>query len=202
MVMRRRAIVLALAALAAVALQPAQARVVKGAAAEKVASEAAAYLQSVTTLSASFEFVTAKGKTNGFIFMDRGRHAVRLQFGDPLNYMLLVDGAKTTFHGGDGTVVQVSTAGTPLSFLLDPKIGPKGPIQVLEVDERGANVFIALAERGNVAAGQAVMQFQREPEWRLIDWGVYDEQGRYSKTVLGRLQIGLKLDPALFAGPK
>jgi outer membrane lipoprotein-sorting protein len=199
--MRSRTAIVALALVLMAAL-PAQARVVKGAAADKIAADAAAFIGSIKTLSASFDFITVKGKTTGFIFMDRARHAIRMQFGDPLNHLLLVDGPKTMFYGGDGTVVQVSTAGTPLSFLLNPKSGLKDNIQVLEVDERGNRVFVAVAERGNVAAGQAVLHFEREPKWRLIDWGVYDDQGRFSKTVLGNQQIGLRLDPALFKAPE
>jgi outer membrane lipoprotein-sorting protein len=179
-----------------------QARVVKGAAAEKIAAMAADYVSSINTLASDFSFVTVNGKSTGHIFMDRTTQSIRMQFGEPLNHLLLVKGPLTKFFGGEGTVVEVATAGTPLSFLLHPKKSLSTNIQVLEVDERGTSVFVAVAERGNVAAGQAILHFQREPTWRLIDWGVYDAKGRFSKTVLGQQETGLRLDPALFAAPE
>jgi outer membrane lipoprotein-sorting protein len=182
--------------------QSADARVIKGAAAEAIAAEAAEYISSIETLASDFDFVTVKGKSDGHIFMDRGRQSIRMQFGEPLNHLLLVNGPITKFFGGNGTVVEVATAGTPLSFLLNPKESLENRIQVLEVDERGDSVYVAVAERGNVAAGQAILHFQRKPTWRLIDWGVYDEQGRFTKTVLGILETGLRLDPALFVAPE
>ena len=179
-----------------------QARVVKGEAANKIAAAAADYISSIDTLASDFNFVTAKGKSNGHIFMDRGTQSIRMQFGDPLNHLLLVTGPLTKFFGGNGTIVEVATAGTPLSFLLYPKKSLATNIQVLEVDDRGANVFVAVAERDNVAGGQAILHFQREPTWRLIDWGVYDQNGTFSKTVLGIQETGLRLDPALFVAPE
>ena len=180
----------------------AHARTVKGAAAEDIAAAAAAYVGSIQTLAASFDFVSVRGKTKGHIFMDRERRAIRMQCGRPLNHLLLVNGPLIQFYGGDGTVVETATAGTPLAFLLEPTRSLADDIKVLEVDERGDSVYIAVAERDNVAGGQIILHFKRRPVWRLIDWGAYDAQGRYTQTVLGTPETGLRLDPALFQPPE
>ncbi len=195
--------VLSVLAIAATSLvfSDAEAKVYKGPEAEKIAAEAAAYVGSIQTLATSFEFITPSGKSTGHLFIDRTQAAIRMQFGQPLNHLLLVNGPLTQFFGGDGTNVRTSTAGTPLAFLLYPEKSLANDIRVLEVDERGDSVFVAVAERGNVAAGQAILHFKRQPQWRLVDWGVYDKEGRYTKTVLGPLETGLRLDPALFVAP-
>jgi len=183
-------------------LSAGEARKLKGEAAEEIAEEAAAYIASIGTLSAAIDYVTPRGRTPGFLFVDRERKAIRMQFGDPLNHLLLVNGPRVQFFGGDGTVLEIGSEGTPFSFLLRPLESLDSRVEVLEVEERGDRIFIALAERGDVSAGQVIVQFQREPEWRLIDWGSFDSQGRYTQTILKDQETGLRLDEMLFQPPK
>lgn len=190
-----------LTASVALAHSGADARVVKGQAANAIAAQAAAYVSSITTLATSFKFITPSGRSNGHLFIDRGQEGIRMQFGAPLNHLLLVNGPLTQFFSGSGTNVRTATSGTPLEFLLYPEKSLANNIRVLEVDERGDSVYVAVAERGNEAAGQAILHFKRRPQWRLVDWGVYDKKGNYTQTVLGPLETGLRLDPSLFKAP-
>lgn len=179
-----------------------EARKLKGKAAEEIAWEAASYIASISTLSAEFDYVTPRGRTPGYLFVDRERGAIRMQFGEPLNHLLLVNGPRVQFFGGDGTVLEIGSEGTPFSFLLRPVESLDRRVEVLEVEERGDRIFLALAERDNVSAGQVILQLQREPEWRLIDWGSFDSQGRFTQTILKDQETGLRLDEMLFLPPK
>jgi outer membrane lipoprotein-sorting protein len=180
----------------------ADARKLKGEAAEEVAREAANYIASIETLAASFDFVTPRGKTPGHLFIDRARQAIRMQFGEPLNHLLLVNGPRVQFFGGEGTVLEIGAEGTPFAFILRPVESLETAVKVLEVEERGDQIFLALAEDGNVEAGQVILKFQREPEWRLLDWGAFDSKGRFTQTVLSKQETGLRLDAALFEPPQ
>jgi len=201
--MQRLAIVacLALAFLVTGAL-PGEARKLKGEAAEEIVWEAAGYIASIRTLSAGFDYVTPRGRTGGYLFLDRERAAIRMQYGPPLNHLLLVNGPRVQFFGGDGTVLEIGSEGTPFAFLLRPVESLDSQIEVLEVEERGDRIFVALAERDNVGAGQTIVQFQREPEWQLIDWGTFDSKGRYTQTILKDQETGLRLDEMLFEPPQ
>ena len=201
--MQRLAIAVALAlALIATGVSAADARKLKGPAAEEIAWEAASYIASIDTLAASFDFVTARGKTPGHLFIDRARQAIRMQFGEPLNHLLLVNGPRVQFFGGEGTVLEIGAEGTPFAFILRPVESLDSAVEVLEVEERGDQIYLALAERGNVEAGQVILKFQREPEWQLLDWGAFDSKGRFTQTVLRQQETGLRLDSALFEPPQ
>jgi|GEM_PF-3929339 len=179
----------------------ADARKFKGEEAEALAAEAAAYMASVDTLTCPFDFITAGGKTKGHLFINRELQAIRMQFGAPLNYLLLVTGGQVQFYGSDGRVIETPASGTPLAFLLRPEQSLAESLRVLEVEERGDRLFIVIADRDDLQAGQVILQFQREPDWKLIDWGAFDSKGRFTQTVLGDQETGLRLDAMLFRPP-
>lgn len=188
-------------ALALVLAAPADARKFKGEEAEQLAVAAADYIAGIDTLTADFDFVTASGKTHGHLFVSREVPAIRMQFGAPLNNLLFVTGNEIRVYTKDGRVIETSADGTPLGFLLNPHESLAFNLTVLEGEERGDRVFVVLAERGNVKGGQVILQFQREPEWKLIDWGAFDAKGQYTQTVLGQQEFGLRLDAMLFEPP-
>ena len=189
-------------ALALVIAAPADARKFKGEEAEQLAAAAADYVASIDTLTTDFDFVTASGKTHGHLFISREVPAIRMQFGAPLNNLLFVTNNEIRVYTNNGRVVETTAAGTPLGFLLHPRESLANDLTVLEGEERGDRVFVVMAERGNVKAGQVILQFQREPHWKLIDWGAFDATGQYAKTVLGQQEIGLRLDSMLFEPPR
>lgn len=180
----------------------ANARTVKGEEAAAIAAAAADYVASIDTLTSDFEFVTSNGRTPGHLFVNRDLQALRMQFGAPLNQLLLVTDGQIRFYDSDGRVIETTVAGTPLAFLLRPRESLAESLTVLEAEERGDRVFIVMAERDNVAAGQVILQFQREPEWKLLDWGAFDSKGGFTQTVLGQQETGLRLDAMLFAPPR
>lgn len=200
--MQRLAIAVCLvSALLLAGLSEGNARKLKDEAAAEAAREAASYIASIDTLSAPFEYRTPRGKTSGYLFMDRERQAIRMQFGPPLDHLLLVNGPEVRFFAGDGTILDISSEGTPFKFLLRPSESLDDQLDVLEVEVRDAVISLVLAERENPGAGQVIMKFQREPDWRLLEWSTFDSKGRFTQTVLERPETGLRLDEMLFQPP-
>jgi hypothetical protein len=201
--MRRLWLMIGVAMALTLGLAPgADARKFKGAEAEKLAAQAAAYMATVNTLTCGFDFINADGRSRGHLFINRELQAIRMQFGAPLNHLLLVKHDQIKFYDSEGRVIETSANGTPLAFLLRPQESLATSLIVLEAEESGDRIFIVMAERGNVAAGQVILQFQRSPKWTLLDWGAFDGKGRFTQTVLGKQETGLRLDAMLFQPPR
>ncbi len=179
----------------------ANAEILTGAAASREAATAARELAKVETLTADFDMMTANGINQGQIYVDRSRQAMRVEFDPPLDDLLLVNGPLTQYFGGDGTAIQTATTGTPLAFLLDPEQALKSSVDVLQVEKRQDDLTIALAETGNKEGGQIILQFTGSGPWRLKQWGMFDQDGKFSQTRLKNVRTGVSIDASRFEAP-
>lgn len=166
------------------------------------AKSAAIHLGKVNTLTADFDMVTPGGINTGKIFIDRQREAIRVQFAPPMGHLVLVNGPLTQFFGGDGTRIQTATSGTPFAFLMNPEQALKNNVEILQVQKQKENLMIALAERGKKAAGQIILQFRGNGDWRLVEWGMFDKNGGFSQTKLKNVHTNAALDGDLFVAPQ
>ena len=180
----------------------AQAETFKGAKAAAEATVAAQHLGKVQTLSADFDMLTPGGVNEGKIFVDRQRDAIRIEFAPPLNHLVLVLGPVVHFVGGNGTQIQTATNGTPFAFLMNPEQALRDSVDVLQVEKKNADLMVAVAERGKVADGQIMLQFRGQGDWRLMEWGMFDQKGGFSQTKLRNVQTGVDLSASLFKAPE
>ncbi|MGY9054192.1 MAG: LolA family protein [Alphaproteobacteria bacterium] len=179
-----------------------QAKELKGAAADAAVQRAVEKMSEVRTLVAGFDMLTPTGINRGQIFIDRTRELMRMQFQPPLNHLLLVNGPITKFFGGNGTQIETATAGTPLGFLMNPAKALRTKVDVLQVDQSGNDLFIALAEKDKLDAGQIILHFKTGGDWELLDWGLRDKEGRFTQTKLRQIETGVRLDDDLFVAPE
>ena len=194
---------LAVLALAAGLSMPAlAAEILKGAAADAEARAAAAHLGKVNTLAAEFDMLSASGLNQGRIFVDRPREAIRVEFDPPLGHLILVNGARTQFFGGEGTEIETATSGTPFAFLMSPVEALDDSVDVLQVTRKDSDVTIAVAERGNRENGQIILMFKGAGAWRLVEWGMFDKEGGFTQTRLRNVQTGAAMDRDLFRAPE
>ena len=75
-------------------------------------------------------------------------------------------------------------------------------VDVLQVQKQGENILIAVAERGNKSAGQIVLQFKGQDDWRLVEWGMFDKNGGFSQTKLKNVRTNADLDGVMFRAPE
>lgn len=178
------------------------AETLKGSAATNEAQAAARQLGKVETLAAEFDMLTVSGLNHGRIFVDRPREAIRVEFDPPLGHLILVNGARTQFFGGEGTEIETATSGTPFAFLMDPVGALGSSVDVLQVTRQDKDVTIAVAERGNKSNGQIILKFKGTGAWRLVEWGMFDKEGGFTQTRLRNVRTGATMDRDLFQAPE
>lgn len=193
---------LVLAAAASLNAPVAAAETLNGNAAIAEARAAAQHLGKVETLAAEFDMLTVSGLNHGRIFVDRPREAIRVEFDPPLGHLILVNGARTQFFGGEGTEIETATSGTPFAFLMNPVEALDSSVDVLQVTRQNKDVTIAVAERGNKQNGQIILTFKGAGAWRLVEWGMFDKEGGFTQTRLRNVQTGATMDRALFQAPE
>lgn len=180
----------------------ARAETLTGGAAKAEAEAAAGRLAAVQTLIADFDVLNERGLNQGRIYVDRQREAIRVEFDPPLKHLILVNGQTIQFFGRDGTEIETGTAGTPFAFLMNPQAALRDSVDVLHVEKEGPRVTIALAERGNTKKGQIILTFDGTGPWRLVQWGMFDDEGRYSQTKLTKVTTDAAINGGLFTPPQ
>lgn len=178
------------------------AETLKGNAATAEAKAAAASLDKVETVAAEFDMLSRVGLNQGRIFIDRERQAIRVEFDQPLGHLILVNGGRIQFFGGDGTEIETATAGTPFAFLMDPVAALDNGVDVLQVTRLNQDVTVAVAERDNKANGQIILKFKGSGAWRLVEWGMFDKEGGFTQTRLRNVRTGADIDRNLFRAPQ
>lgn len=190
-----------LAVAAGMSVPAATAETLTGSAATAEAEAAARHLGKVETLTAEFDMLTVSGLNQGRIFVDRPREAIRVEFDPPLGHLILVNGARTQFFGGEGTEIETATSGTPFAFLMNPVDALDKGVDVLQVTRQSEDVTIAVAERGNKSNGQIILKFTGEGDWRLVEWGMFDKEGGFTQTRLRNVRTGTAMNRDLFQAP-
>ncbi len=190
-----------LAVAAGMSMPAAAAETLTGSAAAAEAEAAARQLGKVQTLTAEFDMLTVSGLNQGRIFVDRPREAIRVEFDPPLGHLILVNGERTRFFGGEGTEIETATSGTPFAFLMNPVDALDKSVDVLQVTRQSEDVTIAVAERGNKSNGQIILRFAGTGAWRLVEWGMFDKEGGFTQTMLRNVRTGTEMNPDLFQAP-
>ena len=183
------------------ALRPAAAQTAEpDQAALTVKAEAA--LRGIEVMRSDFVFSNQGGAHKGRLFVDRAGGRLRMEFDPPLGHLLIANGGRIDFIGGNGTVVSAGVQATPLALVFGPDAKLAGAVEVLEAKARGKSVYIAVAQRDRREDGQVILQFDRSaPDWTLSGWGYLDAEGRYTRTALANMRHGGDLDAALFEAP-
>lgn len=160
-------------------------------------------LQQIGVMQADFTFQNVSEFNRGRLFVDRLGRKMRMEFDPPLRHLIIANGARVDFIGGDGTVVNTSTQSTPLGLIFGRDARLSGDVKVLEIAAKGQNAYIAVGQRSKPKQGKVILHFiQSSPVWTLHGWGFIDPQGRYTKTVLSNVRHGGELPWALFEVPE
>jgi outer membrane lipoprotein-sorting protein len=160
-------------------------------------------LRQIGVMQADFTFQNIGQFNTGRLFVDRLGGKMRMEFDSPLNHLIIANGARVDFRGGDGTVVNTATQSTPLGLVFGREAKLSGDVQVLEIAAKGQNAYIAVGQRSKPKQGKVILHFlQTSPTWTLYGWGFIDPKGRYTKTILQNVRHGGELSWTLFEAPE
>lgn len=160
-------------------------------------------LQQIGVMQADFTFQNVSEFNRGRLFVDRLGRKMRMEFDPPLRHLIIANGARVDFLGGDGTVVNTATQSTPLGLIFGREARLSGDVKVLEIAAKGQNAYIAVGQRSKPKQGKVILHFmQTSPVWTLHGWGFIDPKGRYTKTVLSNVRHGGELPWTLFEVPE
>lgn len=161
--------------------------------------QAEAALREIGIMTADFKFQNVAQINTGRLFVDRVGGRLRMEFDPPLSHLLVANGSRVDFIGGDGTIVNAGTQSTPLKLIFGKDASLSGDAEVLEIAVKGANAYFAVGDRTNPDQGKVILHFERtKPIWTLHGWGFIDPEGRYTKTVLSNRAFDVDLDASLF----
>lgn len=160
-------------------------------------------LQQINVMQADFTFQNVAQFNTGRLFVDRLGGKMRMEFDSPLNHLIIANGARVDFIGGNGTVVNTSTQSTPLGLIFGRTARLSNDVKVLEIAAKGQNAYIAVGQRSKPKQGKVILHFlQTSPTWTLHGWGFIDPEGRYTKTILKNVRHGGELSWTLFEAPE
>lgn len=160
-------------------------------------------LQRIDAMAADFTFSNPAGRNTGRLFVDRTGGRMRMEFDAPMNHLLIANGPRVDFLGGDGTVVNAGTQSTPLALIFGEDPTLSGDIEVMEIKAQGDDAFFAVRQKARPDDGAVILQYDRSaPGWALTGWGMVDDAGRYTRTTLSNIRYGVDLPDALFIAPK
>lgn len=160
-------------------------------------------LQQINVMQADFTFQNVAQFNTGRIYVDRLGGKMRMEFDSPLNHLIIANGARVDFIGGNGTVVNTATQSTPLGLIFGRTARLSGDVKVLEIAAKGQNAYIAVGQRSKPKQGKVILHFlQTSPIWTLHGWGFIDPEGRYTKTILKNVRHGGELPWTLFEVPE
>jgi len=160
-------------------------------------------LQQINVMQADFTFQNVAQFNTGRIYVDRLGGKMRMEFDSPLNHLIIANGARIDFIGGNGTVVNTATQSTPLGLIFGRTARLSGDVKVLEIAAKGQNAYMAVGQRSKPKQGKVILHFlQTSPTWTLHGWGFIDPEGRYTKTILQNVRHGGELSWTLFEAPE
>ena len=198
MILTRRSLTLALAALALAGpvLAQAPARLAPGDQAQ--VDRAVAYLQGMGEAKAHFVQTDARGASSqGTVWLKRPGKA-RFAY-DPPSGLLVVSNGSTVSVADSRlkTFDAYPLMSTPLSLFLAKTIRLDRGVQVTRVAQMSDGFSITARDIRKETAGQITLTFTDAP-LALVGWSVSDAQGRATRVALSGLTAAPGLDPGLF----
>lgn len=165
--------------------------------------KAEAALQAIGVMTADFVFNNKAGAHTGRLFVDRVGGRLRMEFDPPLSHLLIANGPRVDFIGGDGTVLNTGTQSTPLALVFGRNAELSDDVEVLEVGRKKGVVSVVVAQRERRDDGTVILHFQEAGDvLALKGWGFVDSDRRYTRTTLKNMRHGAEIPDAFFIAPR
>jgi outer membrane lipoprotein-sorting protein len=156
------------------------------------------YLNSITTLEATFLQVAERGATLSGQFYIKRPGKLRFQYDAPARIQIVADGSQVTYYDADtDQISQLPTGLTVAKFLVSPRISLSGDLVVTKVERDAALLQITAQQARAASEGYVVLTFGDKP-LQLRRWSVIDGRNRAISVSLTNLKTGGALRDDLF----
>lgn len=201
MILTRRSLTLALAALPAVGLAPpavAQKAPALSAEDKAMVDRAVAYLEGLTEAKGAFVQIDPRGvATRGTFYMKRPGKA-RFEYEPKAGLLVVSDGGNVSIQNYRlKTFDRYPLMVTPLSLFLAKQIRLDKGVRVTRVARYAGGFSVTARDARKTAEGQITLTFTDAP-LRLAAWTVTDAQGQSTQVRLEGLEQTSGLAPSLF----
>jgi len=160
-----------------------------------------AYLNSIHSLKADFvQIAPDGGVAQGELDLQKPGQ-IRFAFRPPSPVLIVATGGEIYVKNSRlNTVDHYDLSDTPLGLLLNQDVDLKNNRSVLGVYEQNGALIVQARSALNKDRSNITLVFAL-PTLELRQWIVKDNQGGNTTVALGNLEIGAKLDPAVFTVP-
>ena len=159
------------------------------------------YLNSITTLRASFLQVAPDGSVSeGMLYLARpGR--LRIEYDPPASVVMVGNGSRLTYYDRElGQVSELPLTSPLARILIRRRINFGDDLGVLALERAAGVLRITLAEKNDSGAGLVTLVFNDNP-LGLRQWSIKDAQGLETRITLMETWFGLPIDASLFDPP-
>ncbi len=159
------------------------------------------YLNSITTLRASFLQVAPDGSVSeGMLYLARpGR--LRVEYDPPASVLMVANGSRLTYYDRElGQVSELPLTSPLARILIRQRISLDDDLGVLALERTAGVLRITLGEKDDPGAGLVTLVFNDNP-LGLRQWSIKDAQGLETRITLMETWFGLPIDASLFDPP-
>ena len=163
------------------------------------AARVSSYLSSLQTLVGNFVQVGPDGsKTKGDFYIQKPGK-VRFEYDDPSPIAIIADGSSLVVRDRKLATQDVyPLSQTPLRFLLADRIDLLHETNVTSVSADDTFISLQIEEKHTLGGTHKVLLMFSAKDTQLKQWTVTDPQGYDTTVALYNLDLGKKLDPAMF----
>ena len=160
-----------------------------------------AYLESMTTVRATFVQANADGSLDsGTMWLWRPGLA-RIEYAPPTEVLMVATGAWLVYFDAElDQVSHIPADSGPFRFLLDEDVSFGDGVEVLSLSRSGGLLKLTLADADDPDAGSVTLVFDDSP-LALRQWEVRDAQGTLTIVTLTETVVGESFDRDWFYFP-
>lgn len=157
-----------------------------------------AYLNSITSLQASFVQVGPNGELDQGMVYAKKPGRLRFEYAPPSPYLIVSDGVTIAVANSKlRTVDRYPLIENPLNIILRENIDLAKDQRITSVDRQMGTLRITAAEKSGPLKGQVTLIFA-SPSTELRQWIITDAQGLQTMIALKNTKTQVVLPPDLF----
>ena len=157
-----------------------------------------AYLNSITSLQASFVQVGPNGELDQGMIYAKKPGRLRFEYAPPSPYLIVSDGVTIAVANSKlRTVDRYPLVENPLNIILRERIDLAKDQRIVSVERQAGTLRITAAEKSGPLKGQVTLIFAN-PATELRQWIITDAQGLQTMIALKNTKTEVSLPPDLF----
>jgi outer membrane lipoprotein-sorting protein len=157
-----------------------------------------AYLNSITSMQASFVQVGPNGELDQGMVYAKKPGRLRFEYAPPSPYLIVSDGVTIAVANSKlRTVDRYPLVENPLNLILRENIDLAKDQRIVAVDRQAGTLRVTAAEKSGPLKGQVTLIFAN-PATELRQWIITDAQGLQTMIALKNAKTDVALPPELF----